>query len=218
MKDKNIFQEAHDALRKQRSLNMWGRVSMMKWGNPGYDYKAIASDIYSHWGDEVIIDVRKFCEQKVNSLIDRIRLFNKNQRQFEHEITFGGEYSMYDVLWHIVGLGEKEYTMAMNNPVRIRARYETGYKQPNGYVETFAYCFHKPKPEPVAIPVTGKTCWCCGASTVPPTQEEMLRDFGHHFSNISENELVNFAMMILKDLPEEILESYYVKNILKKVV
>ncbi len=188
---------------------MWGYVLTMGWGRPTFDYNAISNAIHTKWDKELIAKIYDFCTDKVNDLYKAIHQYERDNRlQLNHGL---GDDGLDDLIWHIVGCGQETYKDTFKHPCLILQHAKNEFK------ESFGYCFKTPENKPVSIPVTHSTCWCCGASSEPPTQEEMLRDFGHYLTNLKEKGLINFAMMILNDLPEEILESYYVKNIIKKV-
>jgi len=111
---------------------MWGILEQINWAKRSQDYrgynqcKVYLLEMYTQEGCNAI---RKFAEDRKAELYKRVTEYQKENNYRCGD--YSGDDSFGDLLWHVVGLGEKAFNMIMENP-KLLDRVK--------YVECFAYC------------------------------------------------------------------------------
>jgi len=118
-------------------INLWKQVELMGWKANNYDFKLIAGNL-SKKPKCTKNRICDFIHAKACELYAAIEKFEVVQRKLE----IGSDDGLSDVIYHIVGLGEAEFNLAVNDPTLIEKRYNSGYGSNEGYKESFAYCLH----------------------------------------------------------------------------
>lgn len=174
----------------------WKEIEQMGWGTRSTDYTELAKEFYAKWGKRKRQAVRRFAGKMVSKLYLRVDVWKKQKNQ---SLNIGSDDGFNDVLYHIVGLGEKAFDAAMANPVLIEKRYNSDYGSAAGYKESFAYAFHEPEP------IRPKTI----LNKPAVTQWVMLRQIAEKFSWESKETLIDRLMEYYSNMPFSELAAYY---------
>lgn len=122
---------------------MWQNIEKMGWGKKSSDYEKISQTFFSLWGKETMEKISTFVHLLVQEL--QIRVTNYEDETYHDLGIVKPSDGFDDVCYHIVGLGRAEYEKAYIDPELVEQRYLSRYGSPQGYKESFAYCFNEPK-------------------------------------------------------------------------
>lgn len=172
----------------------WREIEEMGWGKSSVNYEALSREFHTKWGKPKMQEVRKFVGEKVGELYVRC---NEWKKKTNARLDIGSDDGFNDVLYHIVGLGEAAFWLAMANPRLIEKRYNSTHRNKEGYTESFAYAFHEPEnSKPVPPPVK---------PSKSAMHMMMLQRFSDKFAGESKETLINrlgeyYSNMPLPDL------------------
>lgn len=120
----------------------WKAILELYWGKD-CDYKRCQKIVYNEWTPAKRKFVERFVFNRVSDLYKAIKNFEKSYR----ELNIQSDDGLMDVVYHIIGLGEYSFELAMTKPRSIEARYLQ-----HDYKESFGYCFQEPDPIIIKVP------------------------------------------------------------------
>lgn len=117
--------------KKCTEASFWKAIDSLNWGvrcAEDQSYDLIAREISTKWDAQFRQSFETMLRAKVSELQKTV---------LAHSLgAVLGDDSLSDLLYHIVGLGKKEYDAVLANPKQAIRRAKT-----RDYVESFAYCF-----------------------------------------------------------------------------
>ncbi len=112
----------------------WKLVAKMGWSKEA-DIDAMAKFWWTKLGKETMEALRRFVDARCSDLYSAVNKYEqKNGKLF-----VGSDDGFSDLRYHVVGLGQKAFEEAMQDPRKLQDRYLK-----HDYKESFAYVFHEP--------------------------------------------------------------------------
>ena len=117
----------------------WKEIEPLGWGTWSNDFRAVGRLMWKLYSHQTIIALRHFVNVRVSEIYGAVEQYEKvNVRR----LSVGRDDGFSDVAYHVVGMGEEEFNKVMLDSTLMERRYNADYKSPDGYAESFAYCFH----------------------------------------------------------------------------
>lgn len=112
----------------------WKLVAEMGWSKEA-DIDAMAKFWWTKLGKETMEALRRFVDARCSDLYSAVNKYE----QKNGELFVGSDDGFSDLRYHVVGLGQKAFEEAMQDPRKLQERYLK-----HDYKESFAYVFHEP--------------------------------------------------------------------------
>lgn len=117
----------------------WAEIAKLGWGHWSNDFHRVGKLLWRLYTPETIVALRMFVGVRVSELYKRVAQWEiENDRR----LKIGSDDGFSDVLHHVVGMGKSEFRESFADPTRLERRYNSKYGSPEGYKESFLYCFH----------------------------------------------------------------------------
>lgn len=107
----------------------------MGWARNKFNCEEIAKKLYKKNKQERE-EIENFVMTKFKEMSSKIVGWEQNNRT----LNICSDDGFSDVIYHVIGLGQKEYEKVLKNPVLLETRYRN-----EDYKESFAYCFLEPE-------------------------------------------------------------------------
>lgn len=128
-------------MNKLKNINVpgWEVISELGWGTKTTDYEKVQAYLFSTYNRRTVANLRSFVSVKQDELIMAVEKWEEKNR----ELKIGSDDGFSDVTAHVVGMGQAEFEKVKANPILLEERYHKPYNSPDGYRESFLYCFHE---------------------------------------------------------------------------
>jgi len=124
-------------MKKMTAEKAWNLIKQINWGKEA-DYVQKAKVWWKQLGKETMEELSDFVRTRVSDLALAVA---KYENENGIRLMVGSDDGFSDLRYHVVGLGQNEFDLAMANPKRLEERYLKG-----DYKESFAYVFLEPIP------------------------------------------------------------------------
>lgn len=115
----------------------WETIATLGWGTWTTDYTKIHKLMKKTLTDSTIHNLNLFVSARVNEIYKRVEEWEDRNRT----LNVGSDDTFSDIRYHVVGLGKEEFDRVMADPTLLEKRHDAPYNSPDGYVESFCYCF-----------------------------------------------------------------------------
>jgi hypothetical protein len=117
-------------------VKWWDLVDELGWGTATTDYDQIRDALISRLSLDEAVEFRRFIDRAMNLLHSEIT----DWEEYDDTPTVPcSDDSFSDLRAHIVGLGKKEFSSVMENPLFAYNRAMAKYGTKEGYKESFLY-------------------------------------------------------------------------------
>lgn len=117
----------------------WNEIKSLGWGTWSGDFHKVGDLLWKRYTPNTIGALRQFVGAQAVKLYQRVKEWERNNGR---HLDIGSDDGFNDVVHHVVGMGEDEFNRVMLDPTLLEDRYNADYGSPEGYQESFAYCFH----------------------------------------------------------------------------
>ena len=126
----------------------WDLIDELGWGTATTDYNQIRDDLISRLSLDEAVEFRRFIDRAMNLLYREIT----DWEEYDDTPTVPCSCDSFsDLRSHVVGLGKKEFSSVMKNPLLAYNRSMAKYGTKEGYEESFLYAipYHTDYPKKV---------------------------------------------------------------------
>lgn len=117
----------------------WKEIAALGWGTWSSDFRIVGKLMWKLYSPDTIRALRCFVNVQVSKLYGAVEMYEKQEGK---RLDIGSDDGMSDVIHHVVGMGEVEFNRVLRDLTLLEKRYNAPYGSPDGYQESFAYCFH----------------------------------------------------------------------------
>ena len=116
----------------------WKEIEPLGWGTWSNDFHIVGRLMWKLYTPDTILALRQFVAAQVTKLYGAVDVYEK---QYYRRLNIGSDDGKNDVMHHVVGMGEAEFNRVIQNIILLEDRYNADYDTPEGYRESFSYCF-----------------------------------------------------------------------------
>ena len=117
----------------------WKEIETLGWGTWSSDFRQVGRLMWKLYTPDTIQALRQFVRVQVAKLYAAVKEYEEQANGLG--LAIGSSDGLHDVIHHVVGMGEKEFNRVMNDLTLLEDRYNADYDTPEGYRESFSYCF-----------------------------------------------------------------------------